>query len=54
MWEDESFSEIQINDKVYYFNDRLQECSGTAIMIGPQGWVVNNDGVTVIVVVPVS
>ena len=38
---DECFSEIQVNDKVYYFNAQLQECSGTAIMVGPAGWVVS-------------
>ena len=46
---DESFLEIQKGDKVYYFNEQLQEHSGKAIMVGPEGWVVNNDGVTVVV-----
>ena len=49
MWEDELFDEIQKGDKVYYFNDRLQECSGKAIMVGPAGWVISDDGVTVVV-----
>ena len=38
---DECFSEIQVNDKVYYFNAQLQECSGTALMVGPAGWVIS-------------
>ena len=38
---DEAFSEIRKGDKVYYFNKQLQECSGKAIMVGPEGWVVN-------------
>ena len=38
---DEAFSEIQVNDKVYYFNAQLQECSGTALMVGPAGWVIS-------------
>ena len=46
---DEAFSEIQKGDKVYYFNERLQEHSGKAIMVGPMGWVCNVDGVTVVV-----
>ena len=46
---DEAFSEIQKGDKVYYFNAQLQECSGTAVMVGPAGWVISNDGVTVVV-----
>ena len=47
---DECFSEIQVNDKVYYFNTKLQECSGTALMRGPAGWVVViEDGNTVVV-----
>ena len=46
---DEAFSEIQKGDKVYYFNAQLQECSGNAIMVGPDGWVVNDEGVTVVV-----
>ena len=49
MWEDELFDEIQKGDTVYYFNDRLQECKGKAIMVGPMGWVISNDGVTVVV-----
>ena len=40
MWTDEMFDEIQVNDKVYYFNTKLQECSGKALMRGPAGWVV--------------
>ena len=46
---DESFTEIQKGDKVYYFNAQLQEHSGKAVMVGPGGWVVNDDGVTVVV-----
>ena len=46
---DESFLEIQKGDKVYYFNEQLQECSGKAIMVGPEGWVISNDGVTIVV-----
>ena len=46
---DEAFLEIQKGDKVYYFNAQLQECSGNAIMVGPEGWVVNDEGVTVVV-----
>ena len=46
---DEAFTEIQKGDKVYYFNAQLQECSGNAIMVGPEGWVVNDEGVTVVV-----
>ena len=47
---DECFSEIQVNDKVYYFNTKLQERSGTALMRGPAGWVVViEDGNTVVV-----
>ena len=38
---DEAFLEIQKGDKVYYFNKQLQEHSGKAIMVGPEGWVVN-------------
>ena len=41
---DECFSEIQVNDKVYYFNTKLQECSGKALMRGPAGWVVVIEG----------
>ena len=37
---DEAFTEIQKGDTVYYFNVRLQECSG---------WVISDDGVTVVV-----
>ena len=47
---DECFSEIQVNDKVHYFNTKLQECSGTALMRGPAGWVVViQGGLTVVV-----
>ena len=46
---DESFTEIQKGDKVYYFNAQLQEHSGKAVMVGPEGWIVNNDGVTIVV-----
>ena len=46
---DEAYSEIQKGDKVYYFNAQLQEHSGKAIMVGPDGWVVNDEGVTVVV-----
>jgi len=46
---DEAFTEIQKGDKVYYFNAQLQEHSGTAVMVGPAGWVISNDGVTVVV-----
>jgi hypothetical protein len=46
---DEAFTEIQKGDKVYYFNAQLQEHSGNAIMVGPEGWVVNNEGVTIVV-----
>ena len=46
---DEAFTEIQKGDTVYYFNERLQEHSGKAIMVGPMGWVCNVDGVTVVV-----
>jgi hypothetical protein len=46
---DECFSEIQVNDKVYYFNAQLQECSGTAIMVGPAGWVVSCENGPVVV-----
>ena len=50
MWTDEMFDEIQVNDKVYYFNTKLQECSGKALMRGPAGWVVViEDGDTVVV-----
>ena len=46
---DEAFTEIQKGDTVYYFNERLQEHSGKAIMVGPAGWVISNDGVTIVV-----
>ena len=46
---DEAFSEIQKGDKVYYINAQLQEHSGKAIMVGPDGWVVSDDGVTIVV-----
>ena len=46
---DEAFSEIQKGDTVYYFNAQLQEHSGTAVMVGPAGWVISNDGVTIVV-----
>ena len=46
---DEAFSEIQKGDKVYYFNAQLQEHSGKAIMVGPDGWVVSDEGTTVVV-----
>ena len=49
MWEDELFDEIQKGDKVYYFNAQLQECSGTAIMVGPAGWVISCDHGTQVV-----
>ena len=49
MWEDECFDEIQVNDKIYYYNDRLQECSGRAIMQGPMGWVISCDHGSVVV-----
>tara|TARA_Y100000590_G_scaffold220901_1_gene250024 strand:- start:983 stop:1234 length:252 start_codon:yes stop_codon:yes gene_type:complete len=38
---DEAFSEIRKGDKVFYFNAQLQECSGKAIMVGPDGWVIS-------------
>ena len=38
---DEAFLEIQKGDKVYYFNAQLQECSGKAVLAGPDGWVVS-------------
>jgi|TARA_B100001971_G_scaffold193130_1_gene197951 hypothetical protein len=38
---DEAFLEIQKGDKVYYFNAQLQEHSGKAVMVGPEGWVVS-------------
>ena len=38
---DEAFLEIQKGDKVYYFNKQLQECSGKAVMVGPDGWVIS-------------
>ena len=41
MHKDEMFEEIQIGDKVFYFNQRLQECSGRALMRGQAGWVVS-------------
>ena len=47
---DECFSEIQVNDKVYYFNTKLQECSGKALMRGPAGWVVVIEGGDTVVV----
>jgi hypothetical protein len=47
---DECFSEIQVNDKVYYFNAKLQECSGKALMRGPAGWVVVIEGGDTVVV----
>ncbi len=47
---DECFSEIQVNDKVHYFNTKLQECSGTALMRGPAGWVVVIEGGDTVVV----
>ena len=46
---DEAFLEIQKGDTVYYFNAQLQEHSGKAIMVGPDGWVVSDEGVTVVV-----
>ena len=46
---DEAFSEIQKGDTVYYFNTRLQEHSGKAVMVGPEGWVIDNEGTTVVV-----
>jgi|TARA_R110000765_G_C18767424_1_gene589694 hypothetical protein len=49
LWEDEMFEEIQIGDKVFYFNERLQECSGDALMRGPAGWVVSCEHGTVVV-----
>ena len=48
-WEDELFDEIQKGDTVWYYNDRLQECKGTAVMVGPAGWVVNCDHGPVVV-----
>ena len=50
LWEDEMFEEIQIGDKVFYFNERLQECSGDALMRGPAGWVVVIKDVNTVVV----
>ena len=46
---DEAFSEIQKGDKVYYFNAQLQECSGKAVMVGPDGWVVSCENGPVVV-----
>ena len=46
---DESYSEIQKGDTVYYFNAQLQEHSGKAFLYGPAGWVIDNKGITVVV-----
>ena len=46
---DEAFLEIQKGDKVYYFNAQLQECSGKAVMVGPDGWVVSCENGPVVV-----
>ena len=46
---DESFSEIQKGDKVYYFNTQLQEHSGKAVIVGPDGWVVSCENGPVVV-----
>ena len=40
MWEDELFDEIQKGDDVYYKNEQDQTCKGTAMLIGPAGWVL--------------
>ena len=40
MWEDELFDEIQKGDDVYYENEQGQTCKGTAMLIGPAGWVL--------------
>ena len=41
MWQDETFSEIQIGDKVWYETPQGQQASGKAVMRGPAGWVIN-------------
>ena len=46
---DESYSEIQKGDKVYYFNAQLQEHSGKAFLYGPAGWVIDCDHGPVVV-----
>ena len=49
MWEDESFSEIQKGDKVWYENQQGQTFKGKAMMIGPAGWVLKTqNGVQVV------
>ena len=40
-WEDELFDEIQINDMVYYENERGQTHKGKAKIVGPMGWVID-------------
>ena len=44
MWEDELFDEIQKGDDVYYKNEQDQTCKGTAMLIGPAGWVIHPSG----------
>ena len=43
MWEDETFSEIQVGDKVWYETPKGQRLNGTAKFRGPEGWAVLNE-----------
>ena len=41
MWQDETFSEIQIGDIVWYETPQGLQANGKAKIRGPQGWVLD-------------
>ena len=41
MWQDETFSEIQIGDIVWYETPQGQQANGKAKIRGPEGWVLD-------------
>ena len=48
MWQDETFSEIQIGDKVWYETPQGQQASGKAKIRGPEGWVLQTENLSLI------
>ena len=41
LWSDEFFDDIHKGDTIYYENERGQTHSGTAVMQGPMGWLID-------------
>ena len=41
MWQDETFSEIQIGDIVWYETPQGLQANGKAKIRGPEGWVLD-------------